>query len=359
MQTLRNRTFLPLKFYFDKKVRKLNFIFFELTQKCNLSCVHCGSDCNKDNNSADLPADVILKTLIDVKKKFDSHKITIVLSGGEPTIYPGVWDLGKKIIDLEFPWGMVTNGLSWDEKTIKKAKESRMHSATVSIDGLEENHNWFRGNPKSFRKAKNALKMILETPEIYKKDVVTVVNRRNLNELDDIYEMLKKMGLKRWRLTGVDPIGRAKDNPDLFLKPDEYVKFMEKIKELRNRREIDLMYACNGYMGPFYENDIRSRPFFCMAGINVAGVMVDGSILACPNIDRKLSQGNIYNDSLVDVWENKFKPFIDRSWKKTDICSDCSEWKMCEGGPMHLWNYEEKTLSLCHYKDLILNGEKK
>ncbi|HQJ61571.1 MAG TPA: radical SAM protein, partial [bacterium] len=210
MQTLRNRTFLPLKFYFDKKVRKLNFIFFELTQKCNLSCVHCGSDCNKDNNSADLPADVILKTLIDVKKKYDSHNITIVLSGGEPTIYPGVWDLGKKIIDLEFPWGMVTNGLSWDEKTIKKAKESRMHSVTVSIDGLEENHNWFRGNPKSFRKAKNALKMILETPEIYKKDVVTVINRRNLNELDDIYEMLKKMGLKRWRLTGVDPIGRAK-----------------------------------------------------------------------------------------------------------------------------------------------------
>ena len=358
MQTLRNRTFLPLKFYFDKKIRKLNFIFFELTQKCNLNCIHCGSDCKKDNNTDDLPAEIILKTLEDVKKKYDSHKITIILSGGEPSIYPGVWELGKKMIDLEFPWGMVTNGLAWDEKTLEKAKESRMHSVTVSVDGLEESHNWFRNNPKSFRKAVNALKMFVKTPEIYKKDAMTCVHRKNLRELDEMYSMLKDMGLKRWRLTPVDPIGRAKNNPDLFLKPDEFIEFLEKIKEFRSKRGMEVRYACNGYLGPDYEYEVRPRPFFCMAGINVAGVMVDGSILACPSIDRRFSQGNVYEGSLVDIWENKFEPFIDRSWKKTDKCVNCSEWNLCQGGPMHLWNPDNKTLTLCHYKDIIAKGGK-
>ena len=353
MQTARNRFFLPFKFFFDKRIRAMRFMFFELTHKCNLSCVHCGSDCIKDNKSEDLSSEVVISTLKEIKNHYNCHEITVILSGGEPTLYPGVWDLGKKIIELEFPWGMVTNGLSWDKDTIRKAKESRMHTVTVSLDGLEQNHNWFRGNPKSFRKAVNAIEMILDTPEIYKKDVMTCVNRRNLDELDELFDFLKEKGLKRWRLTAVDPIGRAKKDPDLILKPEEFKRFMEKIKELRARKEINIMFSDNGYVGPCYEYDVRPRPFFCMAGINVAGVMVDGSILACPNIDRKFSQGNIHTDSFVEVWQNKFKPFRDRSWKKTDKCRNCSEWKMCEGGPMHLWEHDTKKMLLCHYKDLL------
>lgn len=353
MQTFRNRLFLPLKFYFDKKARNLHFIFFELTHKCNLNCRHCGSDCTKDGSSNDLPADIVIKTLNEIKTKYEPHRIMVILSGGEPTIYPGMWDLAGEITNLEFSLGMVTNGLNWDKETIKKAKESRFHSITVSIDGLEESHNWLRGNVSSFRKAKNALKMILDTPEIYKKDVITCVNKRNIKELDKIYQMLKETGLKRWRLTSVDPIGRAGKDPDLFLEPEDFVKLLGKIREFRNRKEMQVMYGDNGYFGPCYENEVRPRPFFCSAGINVAGIMVDGAILACPNIDRKFSQGNIYKDSFIDVWENRFKPFTDRSWKKTGKCSDCSEWSLCQGGPMHLWKHDEKTLSLCHFKDLI------
>jgi radical SAM protein with 4Fe4S-binding SPASM domain len=81
--------------------------------------------------------------------------------------------------------------------------------------------------------------------------------------------------------------------------------------------------------------------------------MVNGDILACPNIDRRLKQGNIVRDSFTEVWESGFKEFRDRRWMKTGECGNCSEWKYCKGNSFHLWDIDSGKPKLCHFTQFI------
>jgi len=353
LKNLRKRIFLPLKQNYERKLHELNYLFFELTHRCNLECIHCGSDCVKNETVPDLPENKIIEVLKEIKAHQNSKKVMIVLSGGEPTVYPDVWKLGRTIYDLEFPWGMVTNGFSWTKHTVAEAKKARMHSVTVSLDGLEDSHNWLRGHPESFKRAKKAIEMLVEDPFWKAMDVITCVNKKNIHELDNIREMLIKMGVRRWRFFTISPIGRAVDTDDLFLDELQFKHLMSKILEFKKLGGIKVNYSESGYLGNF-EHRVRNHDFFCRAGINVSGIMVNGDILACPNNSRKFAQGNVFKDSFIDVWENKYQVFRNRQWMKKGLCADCSEWKMCKGGAFHLWEPDGNSIKMCPYKKFDL-----
>ena len=265
--------------------------------------------------------------------------------------------LGKKIYELEFPWGMVTNGLGWTETKVKMAQDSGLHTLTISLDGLEKEHDWLRGKKGSFEKATNAIKMFVANPFYQAMDVITCVNQKSLPTLDKIYELVKSLGLKRWRIVTISPIGRSHKTPELFLDKEQFNYLMKKVLEFRDRKEISINYSESGYLGSVYENQVRDHAYFCMAGINVAGIMVNGDILACPNIDRRFKQGNIYQDSFVDVWENKYDVFRNRNWMKQGECSNCKDWSLCKGNSFHLWDIDNKCTKLCHTK--VFELEKK
>lgn len=334
------------------ELHELSYLFFELTNDCNLACKHCGSDCIKDSTQPILPYETVIKVLKEIKLKYNSHKITVILSGGEPLLYPNLFKLGEDIHKLEYPWGMVTNGYGWTEKTIKKAKNSHLSSITISLDGLEEEHNWLRGKKESFERAVNLIKMLNADKFFQVMDVFTVVHKKNLHVLDKVYELLIKLGVTKWRISLIDPIGRAAKNKDLFIGKDNFKILIEKILNYKKEGNIDVNYGCSGYFGKEFENKVRDSYFFCRAGINVSGIMLNGDILACPNIDRRFAQGNVNKDSFLDIWENKYQVFRDRSWMKTDICKNCKEWKYCKGGSLHLWDLDNNKTKLC-YLDLL------
>ena len=83
--------------------------------------------------------------------------------------------------------------------------------------------------------------------------------------------------------------------------------------------------------------------------------MVNGDILACPNINRRFRQGNIHRDTFVDVWESRFQAFRDRSWMKSGRCAECDEWSLCQGNGMHLWDFDREEPRVCHFRDFELD----
>jgi radical SAM enzyme (rSAM/lipoprotein system) len=342
------RRLLPAAQKAASDIHELRCIFFEITRRCNLACLHCGSDCTADSRADDLPAGSVLKVLDEIRSKYDPHRIIVVLSGGEPLCYPRIFDLGKEISAREFPWGMVTNGYAWTPETIQAARAANMASITVSLDGLEEDHDWLRGRKGSFRRAARAIELLVRNPCYRKMDVVTCVNHRNLARVNELYELVKQLGVTNWRIFTISPIGRAADNPELLLGGAELRRLLETIRELRGRNEIAVSYSESGYLGPEFEGVVRDRPFFCQAGISVAGIMIDGDILACPNIDRRYAQGNIADDSFVDVWEHRYRIFRDRSWMKQGDCAGCPEWRFCRGNSFHLYDPESSRTRLCY-----------
>jgi radical SAM enzyme (rSAM/lipoprotein system) len=339
----------------ETKLHNLNYILWECTLRCNLNCIHCGSDCKKDSSVKDMPYEDFFGALDQVRPFIDPNKTMIVLTGGEALLRKDLEIIGDKLYEKGFPWGLVTNGMLLDEKRLTSLIHAGLRSVTVSFDGLMESHNWLRGNAKSFEKAFNAIQLLTKTQGL-KYDVVTCVNRKNFGDLHKIKELLINTGLKDWRIFTIFPVGRASEEKELQLPPVEFFKLFEFIKSTRQEKKIGLNYGCEGFLGS-YEGDVRNNFFFCRAGINVASVLADGSISACPSLRANFIQGNIYKDNFADVWQNRFNIYRDKSWTKKGTCGDCPSYRYCEGNGMHLRNEETGELLFCHLKRLE-EGEK-
>ena len=266
--------------------------------------------------------------------------------GGEPLLRKDLVECGKQLRENGFRWGIVTNGYAYDEAMHANLISAGMGSITVSLDGLEANHNWLRNNSKSFERAVKALELIVSYPRL-NYDVVTCVHQKNFAELPDFKEFLITRNIKKWRIFTIAPIGRAATNSEILLSNEQTRQLMDFIAEIRqNDPRIDLYFSCESYVGD-YETKVRNSYFFCHAGINIGSVLIDGSISACPNIDRSFAQGNIYEDNLWEIWENRFDVMRDRSWCKTGVCKNCKDFKYCNGGAMHLWNEKQDSIMSC------------
>jgi radical SAM enzyme (rSAM/lipoprotein system) len=330
------------QFFFNKfkeneaSIHELNYLFWECTHRCNLNCLHCGSDCQAEARTPDMPFQDFLKAILPLKNIYKPDSITVVITGGEPLLRKDLPEIGRTLREHGFRWGIVTNAYAYNENIHNRLLASGMGAITVSLDGLEQSHNWLRNNVKSFGNVLNALELITSSGRL-NYDVVTCVNSRNIDELPDVFEMLKDKKVKAWRLFTIAPIGRARFNNDMQLSEQQLKQLMEFIVTARLDTGIDVKFSCESYVGE-YEKRVRDSFFFCRAGINIASVLIDGSISACPNINRKFVQGNIYKDQFPDVWNNQFEIMRNRSWTKKGICLNCSDYNNCKGGAMHLWD---------------------
>lgn len=323
----------------------LRQLFWECTLRCNLHCRHCGSDCKATALVKDMPKEDFGKVLDSVAARMNPHEVMINITGGEPLMRPDLEECGRMIYDKGFPWGMVTNGFLLTPERYRSLLQNGLRAMTISLDGLGEDHDWMRGREGSFERAAAAIKMVVESGEI-EFDVVTCVNRRNYPHLAEIRDFLIGLGLKRWRLFTVFPVGRAAQDPELQLTREEHIGLMDFIRTTRREGAIAAEFSCEGFLGN-YEGDVRSHFYFCQAGVTVGSVLSDGSISACPSIRADYSQGNIYQDDFMEVWEHRYGPYRDRTWMKQDACASCKYWKYCRGGGMHLRDAQGKLI-LCH-----------
>lgn len=328
--------------------QRLKFLFFELTDKCNLNCLHCGSNCDPSKcNNLDL--DIIKQTLDEVAKKYDSKNIMICLTGGEPMLYDGIYDVISYSKKLGFAVGITSNATCIDEKATKCLAKAGLDTISISIDGLKDTHDSFRRSVGSFDKAINGIKS-LQNIDI-EPQVTTVVNKTNIKELDDMFKLMQELDICSWRITNIDPIGRAKVNKELLLDKNELLKVFNFIKEKRfdNTNEMEVTYGCAHFVSYDFENFIRDFYFQCGAGTMVASVAANGDILACLDIERRLDlvQGNIYKDNFIDVWENKYKIFRQDWSNKSKSCKDCAYKNVCMGDSAHTWDYDKNEPTYC------------
>ena len=366
-----------------QQLHPLQQLFWESTLRCNVHCLHCGSDCSSSEVTPDMPAEDFLRVIDQsVTPHVDPHKVLIIISGGEPLMRKDLAEVGAALKQRGYPWGMVTNGLALTEKRFMELLAAGLRSIAISFDGMELDHNWLRQHPLAFEGATRAIKLAAQysqpilnpslkgrTSEQEKDslpsreglgvgslvwDVVTCVNQRTINQLDEMQQYLWSIGVRNWRLITIDTMGRAAENPELILTPEQHRQLLDYIREKR-KEGLHISYSCEGFM-PEYEMEIRDHLFHCAAGISIASILVDGSISACTSVRGKYYQGNIYKDDFWEVWENGFKDYRNRKWmKKLEPCKDCKLFRYCEGGGMHL-RREDGALMLCHHNKLTVNN---
>lgn len=66
---------------------RLHYLFFELTDSCNMRCLHCGSSCG-EGQVRFLSEDKVKEVLECTAKAYQAERIMVCFTGGEPMLHP-------------------------------------------------------------------------------------------------------------------------------------------------------------------------------------------------------------------------------------------------------------------------------
>ena len=328
---------------------KLHSLFIEMTGLCNEHCRHCGSSCGDFIPEGQLSDEEIMRILDTVKEDFDISNVRLCITGGEPLLRPGFFDIMAYAKNLGFRWGMTSNGVLIDEECARKLHETGMSTISISIDGLRETHDWFRQTPGSYDKTVAGIRNLINEGGFSHIQITTVVHHKNIHELEDMYHEFKKIGVRSWRVINIEPIGRAVEAEDLLLSKGEYKRLFSFIEKKRfEDPNFPVTYGCSHFLGTNHERESRQWYFLCNAGIYTASIMYNGDVGACLDIERRPEtiQGNVRNTRFSEIWKNEFKIFRS-DYKKCGKCADCKDYQFCAGDSSHTWDYDNMQPKLC------------
>lgn len=334
----------------ERKEHQLRYLFWETTRACNLRCRHCGSDCTVPK-PGELTTEEIKSAFKSIASDFDARSIMVAVTGGEPLLRKDLFEVMGYARGLGFEWGMVTNGMLVDETTIENCRNAGMNTVTVSVDGLREAHESIRKGG-SFERTIDALGLFKGSGYFSVVQATTCVSQYNIGDLQGLYELFSRMGIDEWRLLTVTPIGRATEDPKFRLQPSQLRILLDFIAKKRREKGLRITFEEEGFLGVEYEGKVRDSLYYCPAGINIASILANGDIGACPNLPSEFVQGNIRNDLFADVWENRYENMRDLTWKHCGICAGCAWWEFCLGNSLHLWDLSEGKPSICHIRML-------
>jgi len=328
----------------------LQYLFLEVTRQCNLSCVYCGSSCTARPPQKEMGITEFKEIVEQIAGDFNPRDIMVAVTGGEPLMKEGVFDLFAELRKRGFRYGMVSNAQLLDAQAAKALVKAGIGSISLSMDALPEVNDKLRGRGSS-SKVETALKHLQDAGFKGKLEIISTITKPAIPDLDEMRRYVAGLRVPLWRVAPVMPIGRAAEHPDLIPDARDVRYMLEWIRTARKDKFIPSPeFSEEGFVGYRFEGMVRPYLCQCRAGITVGGVRYDGRIGACPELTDTFDQGDIHNDRFKTVWDERYQVFRDRSWAKKNECADCRFWSICRGGALHLYEDTEKPFLRCLYR---------
>ncbi|MCP4154608.1 MAG: radical SAM protein [bacterium] len=319
---------------------------------CNLRCKHCGSSCE-----GPLPDELTTEEalqLCDQLGELGLRKIT--LSGGEPFTRPDWHLLVERLTQHKIITCILSNGWLISDDIIDKALKAGVNNIGMSVDGIEETHDFIR-KKGSFNSILRSMKKMKE--KNLSSAAVTTISRKNIDELPRIKEILIDSKVKDWQLQIAMPMGNMLDYPDWILDPGDIGKIIDFTYDTFQEGRIRAHLGDNiGYFN-MKEVEIRKNtrksPYNmglwggCPAGRRVIGIRCNGGIMGCLSTrDDRYIEGNIRETPLKTIWESKHNFKWNRDLKKDDLtgfCSICQYGAYCCAGcsSVKIMNFDSLT----------------
>jgi len=276
------------------------YMGIDLTEKCNLRCIHCRVSTSKYKLN-EIPLNKV-KELIDELSKM--KVIQVIFSGGEPFIRKDIFEIldystMKGIPDLI----VVTNGLLLNEKKIEKLKKTGIKKITVSLDGLKESHEKIRGEG-TFEKTLDAIKKLVNNN--FEVKVTITLNKLNKNDVAKLSALLEEMGVKKINVGNLMPCGRGKELWTKALNKNEKKDLLNKSKNINKKYGKNFIY---------FESSFLQEPNVSEAEKKIIPYLGCRGGRKFPNIWR--------NDKNWKIWREDKLP------KK---CGLCKYGSACRGG---------------------------
>lgn len=208
---------------------------WEVTQACDLACVHCRASAQPDRNPLELSTDEG-KKLID---QIAALKVPVfVLTGGDPIKRPDLFELIGHARSVGVRVSLTPSATPLLTKdVIERLKEAGLARLAVSMDGAcAETHDAFRGMSGSFARTLDAVRWANEVG--LPVQINTTFSRRNINEIDNIVALMEKLKITLWSVFFLVPTGRGKLND--LLSAEEFEAVFAKIHSLSKVASFDI-----------------------------------------------------------------------------------------------------------------------
>lgn len=305
----------------DKKVRLRApiCITWQITNKCNLRCIHCLAD-SSQRKPAELSMEEIKGFLDDLSTM---HVFYINVGGGEPLLHPNFFEIAdyaeEKGIYIQFS----TNGTLIDKAMAELIAERNLR-VQVSLDGWNQKINDQIRGAGTFDKAINAVRLLCEKHVTV--SVNCVATKSNLEDLDNIYQLVTNLGAKL-RLSRLRPSGRATERwRELSPSKNQYVYLYKWLLDHPDVNTGDSFFFLSALGEPL------PGLSHCGAWDLTCSVDPEGNIYPCPfTITSSLLIGNIRNKPLSKWWQ-EIEKITQMSVAETDVCVTCENYSKCHGG---------------------------
>jgi len=328
----------------------LRYLFLEVTRRCNLACLYCGSSCTIREQDEELTTPQWIDVVRQVAADFRPRDVMVAVTGGEPLLKDGIWDLLGVLGRLGFRYGMVSNGALLDAGAARRLVDAGIGSISLSMDAPPDLNDRLRG-PHAADGVIAAIGCLRAAGYGGKLEIITTVTKPVLPRLDEMRRFVASLRVPLWRVAPVMPIGRALRHPDLLPSDEDVRWLLEWVRASRRdawlpRPEL----SEEGFIGDRFEGQVRPYLCQCRAGVTIAGVRRNGKIGACPELAECFDQGDVRTDRFKDVWDRGYRAFRDRSWTKDNAtCAGCGKWSICRGGSLHLYQDTKSEPLRCLY----------
>ncbi len=327
----------------------LRYLFFEVTRRCNLACAYCGSDCGPKGRAEELSSAEWIEIARQIATDFEPKKVMVAVTGGEPLLKDGVFELFAELKRLGFAYGMVSNGWLLDAEAARRLVECGMGSLSLSMDAPGELNDELRGRGSS-EKVTAAIGHLRSAGYQGKLEIISTLTRPAVAQLDEMRRWIAAQRISLWRVAPVMPIGRAARRPELTPGPEEVRQMLEFVLNARQDRLKPAPEFCEeGFLGNRFEGRVRPYLSQCRAGVTTGGILCDGRIGACPELGEAFAQGDIRKERFKEVWETRYQALRDRHWAHSGDCARCNQFARCGGGSLHLYEQPGAPLLRCLY----------
>lgn len=231
----------PSHGFMNRKINTIDFserpfiAIWEVTQACDLACVHCRASAQPDRHPMELSTDEG-KALID--QIADIQVPVFVLTGGDPIKRPDLFDLIRYARSREVRVSLTPSATPLLTRDIVvRLKEAGLARLAVSMDGASaETHDAFRGMSRSFARTLDAVRWANEIG--LPVQINTTFSRRNIAEIDDIVALIERLEITLWSVFFLVPTGRGKLND--LLNAEEFEQAFAKIYRLSKTASFDI-----------------------------------------------------------------------------------------------------------------------
>lgn len=333
-----------LQFSADKKP----VVVWNVTRACNLKCIHCYAHAVGRSREKELTTEQA-KTMIDDLAQFGVP--VLLFSGGEPLVRPDLVELARYAVAKGMRAVISTNGTLITREKAKELKSVGLSYVGVSLDGMEEINDQFRGKKGAFREAMEGIRNCQEAG--LKVGLRFTINRMNMDEVSRIFDLLEASNIPRVCFYHLVYAGRGSDLIDQDLDHDDTRRvvdlIMDRTKDLHDRGMAkEVLTVDNHADGPYLylrmlrQRDPRAEEVLSLLKMNegnnsgrgIGCISWDGSVYA-DQFWRHCSFGNILEKPFSKIWTDLSNPLMAKLKDKKRFvkgrCASCQWLDICGG----------------------------